>query len=542
MPESLQADAAEDLQALLERIAVVDPTQAASLLAGFLGRADLEDISDAALAGLIQALEPQVSRTATALRRSLRQSPLPMTETARAQLSALFTLYRAAQSLANLQLGLAKSASGAEARAAEASAHRRRVEWAARLILDCYQLYLSVPQPLFADLHQFARAASRDLEASQPAAWDGIRDVYVAILLLAMVNPYALTVEEMAILYPCLREVAREVEITAERPAGSARFVDMTGRLAPHIAVRGGQVGVDGAVYVGVDRLYRGETAQRLGSECRVSLRAFLRRLQFFLTSREPRQPEHHERTIGDRSLITIGFHSVHHRLLDDMLYSVRASEHLTFSGLDWEGLERPVHGQVKQSPSIHDFKLEIDHGAKNDIDWEARPDADRRRVGPRLNEPATWDVVNLSERGLRLHWRLADNSRAAVDELILIERDPDDEVGGLEAVVGLGIIRWVRHLDADNRTIDMGVERLAGDWRAYFAHPSGKATTVSGTWPVLARLDGGRVDRVILPPDLADRGEQVTVIREQGNDINLNLERIVMVGSHLVVMEASNA
>ena len=542
MPESIQANAAEDLQALLERIAVVEPAQAASLLAGFLGRADLEDISDAELDGLIAAIEPQVGRTATALRRSLRQSPLPMTDTARGQLAALFTLYRAAQSLANLQLGVARSATDTEAQAAAASAHRRRVEWAARLILDCYQLYVSVPQPLFADLHQFAHAASRELESTQPAAWGEIRNLYVAILLLAMVNPYALTVEEMAVLYPCLREIAGEVEITAERPAGSARFVDMTGRLAPHIAVRGGQVSVDGAVYVGVDRLYRGDTAKRLDTECRVALRGFLRRLQFFLTSREPRQPEAHDRTIGDRSLITIGFHSVHHRLLDDMLYSVRASQHLTFSGLDWEGLERPVHGQVKQSPSIHDFKLEIDDGARDDIDWEARPGAARRVGGPRLNEPATWDVVNLSERGLRLHWRLADNSRAAVDELILVERDPDEEAGGLDAVVGLGIIRWVRHLDADNRTIDMGVERLAGDWRAYFAHPSGKASAVSGTWPVLARLDDGRVDRVILPPELADRGEEVTVIREQGADINLNLERIVMVGSHLVVMEASNA
>ena len=542
MPELQQTNAAVDLQALLERVTVVEPTQAASLLAGVLGRADLEDISDEVLAGLIEALEPQIGRTATALRRSLRQSSLPMTETARAQLSALFTLYRAAQSLANLELGLAKSASDAGAKAAEAGAHRRRIEWAARLVLDCYQLYVSVPQQLFADLHQFARAAQRDLEGTQPAAWSGVRDVYVAILLLAMVNPYALTVDEMAVFYPCLREVAGEVEITADRPSGSARFVDMSGRLAPHIAVRGGRVNPDGAVYVGVERLYRAETIERLDPECRVSLRGFLRRLQFFLTSRERRHHEPHDQSIGERSLVTIGFHSVHHRLLDEMLFSVRASQHLTFSGLDWEGLERPVHGQVKQSPSIHDFKLEIDHDAKNEIDWEARPDADPRRSGPRVNEPATWDVVNLSERGLRLHWRLADNSRAAVDELILIERDPDEEPAGLDAVVGLGVIRWVRHLDADNRTIDMGVERLPGDWRAYFAHPDGRGVPVSGTWPLLARVDGERVDRVILPPDLADRGERIRVIRERGSDINLNLERIVMVGSHLVVMEASNA
>ncbi|MCL7743491.1 hypothetical protein LV476_00785 [Guyparkeria hydrothermalis] len=542
MPETLQTNAADDLQALLDRIAVAEPTRAASLLAGFLGRADLEEISDEDLADLIAVLEPQIARTATALRRGLRQSSLPITDTAHEQLSALFTLYRAAQSLANLQLGLAKAGDSPEAMLAEASAHRNRVEWAARLILDCYQLYVGVPQPLFADLHQFARAACRDLDASRPAAWDGVRDVYVAILLLGMVNPYALTVEEMAILYPCLREVAAEVEITTGRPTGSSRFVDMTGRLAPHIAVRGGKATVDGAVYVGVERLYRPETAQRLGQECRVALRGFLRRLQFFLTSRETRRQEHHDSALGERSLITIGFHSVHHRLLDEMLYSVRASQHLTISGLDWEGLERPVHGQVKKAPSIHDFKLELDGGAKGDIDWEAMPDAERRRVGPRLNRPSTWDVVNLSERGLRLHWRLADNSRAAVDELILIERDPDDEAGGLEAVVGLGVIRWVRHLDEGNRTIDMGAERLDGDWMAYFARPSGASSQTSATWPVLARVDGNRIDQLILPPDLADHGSQVTVIREQGTDIHLNLERIVMVGSHLVVMEASNA
>ncbi|MFN2382522.1 MAG: hypothetical protein ABR561_08245, partial [Guyparkeria sp.] len=230
----------------------------------------------------------------------------------------------------------------------------------------------------------------------------------------------------------------------------------------------------------------------------------------------------------------------VHHRLLDEMLYSVRASRHLTFSGLDWEGLERPVHGQVKDGPSVHDFKLEIDSGARDDVDWEAMPNANGRSASPRLNEPATWDVVNLSERGLRLHWRLADNSRAAVDELILIERDPDEEVGGLAAVVGIGIIRWVRHLDQDNRTIDMGVERLPGDWMAYFAHPPEESPHSGGTWPVLARVDGERIHQLILPPDLADRGRRGTVIREQGEDVQLDLERVVMVGSHLVVIETS--
>ena len=532
-----QSHAVNDLETLLERVPVVGPTEAASLLAGFLGRADLEEMSDEALSRLIALIEPQVERTAKALRRSLRQSPLPMTGQARDQLGALFTLYRAAQSLANLQLGLAQAV---DVDQAQATAHRQRVEWAAGLIVDCYQLYVGVPQPLYADLHQFARAACRDLETSQPQAWDEVRDVYVAVLLLAMVNPYALTVEEMAALYPCLREVAGAVEVTAERPTGSARFVDMTGRLAPHIAISGGRANPDGAVYVGVDALYRRETIEGLEAECRVALRGFLRRMQFFLSSREARRHDHLEQQIGERSLITIGFHSVHHRLLDEMLYSVRASRHLTFSGLDWEGLERPVHGQVKNGPSIHDFKLEIDSGARDDVDWEAMPDAGGRQATPRLNEPATWDVVNLSERGLRLHWRLADNSRAAVDELILIERDPDDEAGGLAAVIGVGIIRWVRHLDQDNRTIDMGVERLPGDWMAYFAHPAKETPHAAGTWPVLARIDGGRIDRLILPPDLADRGQRVTVIREQGEDVEINLERIVMVGSHLVVMETS--
>ncbi|MGM0690698.1 MAG: hypothetical protein ACQES3_04065 [Pseudomonadota bacterium] len=532
-----QSPAADDLEILLEQVAIVGPTEAAGLLARFLGRTDLEGISDEALSGLVARLEPQVERTAKALRRSLRQSPLPISVRAHEQLSALFTLYWAAQSLANLRLGLVHGGAAGEA---QATAHRQRVEWAAGLILDCYQLYVGVPQPLFADLHQFARAACRDLDASQPESWSEVRDVYVAVLLLGMVNPYALTVEEMAVLYPCLREVGQAVEITADRPTGSARFIDMTGRLAPHIAISGGKANPDGAVYVGVDALYRRETIERLDAECRVALQGFLRRLQFFLSSREARRHNHLEQNIGERSLITIGFHSVHHRLLDDMLYSLRASQHLTFSGLDWEGLERPVHGQVKDGPSIHDFKLEIDSGSRDDVDWEAMPEANGRLATPRLNEPATWDVVNLSERGLRLHWRLAENSRAAVDELILIERDPDEEVGGLAAVIGVGVIRWVRHLDEDNRTIDMGVERLPGDWMAYFAHPAGESLHAAATWPVLARIDGDRIDRLILPPDLADRSRRVTVIREHGEDKSINLERIVMVGSHLVVMETS--
>jgi hypothetical protein len=410
------------------------------------------------------------------------------------------------------------------------------------LILDCYQLYVSVPRPLFTDLHQFARVAHRDLADSWPSEWERVRSPYLAILLLGMVNPYALTVDEMAVLYPCLRDVADKVEISTERPPGSARFVDVTGRLAPHIAIRGGQAAAEGGVYVAVDPLYERQAAAEVDSECRQALRGFLQRLNFFLTPREARHREAYDTPVGEHSLITIGFHSVHHRLLDEMLYTMRASQHLTFSGLDWEGLERPVHGQVKKAPSIHDFKLELDSGAKDDIDWEARPDAESQRNGLRLNEPATWDVVNLSERGLRLHWRLADNSRAAVDELILIEQDPNEEAGGLDAVIGLGIIRWVRHLDEANRTIDMGVERLAGNWMAYFAHPSEDSAQASGTWPVLARTSGRQVDRLILPPELATRTDRVKVIREQGSDIHLNLERIVMVGSHLMVMEASHA
>ncbi|HZJ82019.1 MAG TPA: hypothetical protein VFC95_04950, partial [Guyparkeria sp.] len=499
----------------------------------FLDRADLEEMGTADLAEVIASLEPRLEKTARTLRHSLRQSFLPITETARAQLDALFTLYRAAQSLANLRLELAEASSDPEARTAEMAAHRLRLEWAARLILDCYQLYVSVPQSLFADLHQFAQSARR--EASQPTVWDGVRDIYVGILLLAMVNPYALTVDEMAVLYPCLREVAGWVEITAERPTGSARFVDMSGRLAPHIAVRGG-VAAGKAAYVGVDALYDGDMAQRLNSECRMALRGFLRRLSFYLTPREARRPEHHDATVGGRSLVTIGFHSVHHRLRDKMSYSMGSSRHFSLLGLDEEP-RRPVHDELKQAPSIHDFKLELDSSTENEINWEARPGADSRYRGLRLNEPAVWDVVDLSERGLRLHWRLDDNSRAAVDELILIERDSDEEVGGQPAVIGLGIIRWVRHLDAANRTIDMGVERLAGDWKAGFAHPDVEA--YAGTWPVLARMNGDTIDRLILPPDLADRGGRLNVIQEQGNDVHLNLERIVMAGSHLVVMEA---
>ncbi|MFA7521705.1 MAG: hypothetical protein WCY71_02135 [Halothiobacillaceae bacterium] len=537
MPGSLQLVAVDDLRALFDRLAVAEPIQAAGLLADFLDRADLEEMGTADLAEVIVSLEPRLEQTARTLRHSLRQSFLPITETARAQLDALFALYRAAQSLASLRLELAEASSDPEARMAEMmAAHRLRLEWAARLILDCYQLYVSVPQSLFADLHRFAQPARR--EASQPAAWDGVRDIYVGILLLAMVNPYALTVDEMAVLYPCLREIAGWVEITAERPTGSARFVDMTGRLAPHIAVRGGAA-AGKAAYVGVDALYDGDMAQQLDSECRTALRGFLRRLSFYLTPRETRRPKHHDSTAGGRSLVTIGFHSVHHRLRDKLPYSMGSSRHFSLLGLDEEEPRRPVHNELRRAPSIHDFKLELDSSTENEINWEARPGADSRHRGPRLHEPAVWDVVDLSEGGLRLHWRLDGNSRAAVDELILIERDSGAEVGGLPAVIGLGIIRWVRHLDVANRTIDMGVERLAGDWEAGLAHPVSEA--YAGTWPVLARVDGDSIDRLILPPDLADRGGRLNVIQEQGNDIHLNLERIVMVGSHLVVMEAAS-
>ncbi len=540
MPQSSPGpETAGDLRSLLDRILIVDPIEAAGLLAGFLGQADLESMSDDQLRRLMADLEPAIDRTATALRRGLRQSPLPMTERGRSQLSALFTLYRGAEVLVNLQLHMARTqGSGAML----AGAHQRRVDWAARQVLDCYLLYVSVPRPLLADLHQFARSACRELERDHPAAWAVVRSTYVSILLLGMVNPYSLTVEEMETLFSCLKKCSGLVRITSQKPRGTGRYVDMTGRIAPHVAFSGGQATADGTVFVDVEKLYDEGAREGLDPECRIALVGFLHKLHFFLGPREKRLADSHAGP-GERSLITIGFNSVHRRLLDEMFYSVRPSEHLTFSGLDWEGLERPVHGEVNRQQSIRDFKLEMDSGRRNDLDWEALPDADGNGRQPmRLNEPGVWDVVNLSERGLRLHWRMAENSRAAVDELILIERDPDEDVGGLDAVVGLGIVRWVRHLDADNRTIDMGVERLPGDWMAYFAHPADGTPPASGTWPVLARVDEERrVDRVVVPPELPERGRRLTVIRDQGADININLGRIVMVGSHLVVMEATS-
>ncbi|MGM0517440.1 MAG: hypothetical protein ACQER6_07560 [Pseudomonadota bacterium] len=532
-------DTENDLQSLLDRVLMADPVESAGELAGFLAKADLESLNDERLAQLLEQLEPVVERTAVALRRGLRQSPLPMTERARSQLDALFDLYRATQGLDTLRIALARHEGDGERLAA---AYLRRVESAARLMLDCYTLYVSVPQPLLADLHQFARTATRELERDHPEANAEVRDAYIAILLLGMVNPYSLTIDEMTVLYGCLRKVAGEVRVTSRRPGGTARFVDMTGRVAPHVAFSGGQAPSNGGVYVDVERLYDENVAASLESECRVALMTFLNKLHFFLGPREKRVHDPHAGP-GERSLITIGFHSVHHRLLDEMFYSVPASEHLTFSGLDWEGLERPVHGEVSRGPSIRDFKLEMDFGRKTDLDWEALPDANGNHSQQmRINEPAVWDVVNLSERGLRLHWRMADNSRAAVDELILIERDPDEEVGGLDAVVGVGVIRWVRHLDEDNRTVDMGVERLPGTWMAYFAYPADSSPQAGGTWPVLARLDQDKhIDRLIVPPEMPERSRRVTVIREEGEDINMNLERIVMVGSQLVVMEATS-
>jgi len=540
MPESKSGnDTGDDLQSLLDRVLIADPVESAGRLAGFLAKADLESMSDEQLERLVEQIEPVVERTAVALRRGLRQSPLPMTERARSQLNALFDLYRATQVLSTLELGLARRQ---HAGARLADAYRERVASAARLILDCYMLYVSVPQPLLADLHQFARSAFRELEHGPDGTREEVRDIYVAILLLGMVNPYSLTIDEMSVLYGCLQKVAGKVRITPNKPRGSARFIDMTGRIAPHVAFSGDQGAGDSAVFVEVERLYDESVTDALDSECRVALMTFLHKLHFFLGPREKRIHDPHAAP-GERSLITIGFHSVHRRLLDEMFYSVPASEHLTFSGLDWEGLERPVHGEVNRGPSIHDFKLEMDFGSKSDLDWEALPDANgNRQPQVRVNEPAVWDVVNLSERGLRLHWRLSDNSRAAVDELILIERDPDEEVGGLDAVVGTGIVRWVRHLDEDNRTVDMGVERLPGNWMAYFAYPADGSPQTVGTWPVLVRLDeDGHIDRLIVPPELPERGHRVMVIREQGDDININLERIVMVGSQLVVMEATS-
>ncbi len=544
----------QDLKSWIDSLVIVDPVDSTGKLGTHFSDIHWDELDSDQVADLYAAIMPVLERLVGRLRLGLRQSTLPLSSEGQAALDAILKLYRYAQLLLNLQLGHLEDA-GADAGAGSdlADVHVRRVGWSARTILDFYIAYVDVPSQLFVDLHQFAAHAETTLGDTNPESLRLARGDYYALVLLALVNPYALGREEMEDIFDCLKQVADTVRLTHESPSDASRFLDLTGKLMPHIVLKPKSSLAQTGVYVDVGALYTEEAAAKVPTNCQGAIRRFLERLHFYFVRRDARMPSDvasKTQVVDGHSLITLGFVSVHHRL--EQIGNGHSSSRtaMALAGLDWEGLEQPIRGRVESMPTMKDFKLDIDTRSDDRKGWDVADvdapsltltgsEADISVRQPKFREPQEWQVINLSEGGFRLHWRLARDSHAAVDELILAEQDGDQE--GTDCMtLGLGVVRWVRHLDADRRTIDMGVERITGRVVPGYAHnPAEEGHYGRASWPVIVRTDDNKqVEWVLLPLQAVSESMELRLVLGDQN-LDVRLVRMRLSGQGFAMMEA---
>ena len=532
-----------DLHGLLDQLLMREPLDAVRLLGEEFADISWQDRDETEISAIVAEFLPFLTRLAGRIRTDLRQSPLPLSDKGRLRIDALLRVYRCAQLMLNLKLNsLSERVDHDSGREYLVRTHQDRVDWAIRTVMDCYLSYVDVPKSLYVDLHQVVELARSELQEVQPVGWQSIYQHYVAILTLAVVNPYGLTREEMEDSYSCLVQVGGAIELVRDKPTPTSRFIDLTGKIMPHLALttRGGLT--ESGVFLDLGGLYHPETTAGLSLVCRSQLYHLLDHLKFFFVGRGEREGQ--STLLGQRkqqtSLITLGFLSVHHRLERLSQKKGHHESTIALAGLDWEGLEQPIRGKVAPISGVADFKVDIQTpNLGEEVDWYAGVGArhDGIKHHQSLNEPSTWDVVNFSASGFRFHWRLSSNSHAAVDDLLLAEWPEQDKAG---SAMTIGIVRWVRHMDAEHKTIDMGVQRFSGTLFASYArvYQTGD-TRWSKRWPVIVQLDQRAVPvRIILATALAVEAQELLVMQEE-TEMRLALGSVCQTGQGFLMMEA---
>lgn len=520
-----------DLLALLDDLPLRSPEAAARAVGEAFSDLQWQEADAAEIQAVAAAYLPFLHKTAQRLRASLRQSGLPLNETARGQWSALLRVYRYAQLLLNLVL-MAQHEQDGERMEYLVRVHQERVEWAIRTLLDGYMVYVDVPRSLLIDLHQLVELARMELAETTPSGWLSIHRHYVAFLTLAVVNPYGLTPAELEDGYDCLIQLGESIHLSHEAPSATSRFIDLSGKILPHVALTPRAAMASAGAFLDLGRLYEPSALDGLSNQCRTTIYGLLERLQFYFSGRSPRNTQVSE-TVKS-SLISLGFVSAHHRLehleRPDHGYDIS----LSLAGLDWEGLEQPIRGGVRPLASEPEFKMDIRNTRLSEsLSWDGVKGAPDAR--PSAIRPAeAWDVVNFSAQGFRFHWRLTGNSHAAVDDLLLAEfpQGTSDR-----PKLALGIVRWVRHMDEKLNTIDMGVQRIPGQMFASYARDA-RSTGWSKNWPIIVLIDEhGRPSRVVVATALVLEAQTLLVPRE-GLDLHLQLGAVCQTGKEFLIME----
>ncbi|WP_407275038.1 hypothetical protein [Halothiobacillus sp. DCM-1] len=524
-----------DLLALLDDLALRSPEEASFDIGEAFADLHWQEASAAEINSVAAAYLPFLHKTATRLRASLRQTGLPLNETSRGQWRAQLRLYRYAQLLLNL-VATALHEQDDDRSEYLVRVHQERVEWCIRTMLDGYRVYVDVPSSLMVDLHQLVDLARGDLAQDYPSGWLSIHRHYVAFLTLAVVNPYGLTAEELEDGYECLIQLGEFIHLSQEQPTPTSRFIDLSGKILPHIALTPRASMAAAGAFLDLGRLYEPTALDGLPTPCRLVVYGLLERLQFYFSGRTPRNSNVSASKPVQSSLISLGFISAHHRL-ERLEYPDRQADlTLSLAGLDWEGLEQPIRGGVQPLVIEPEFKMDIRTTAvKDDLSWEGvhgAPEASTAVIRP----GAEWDVINFSSQGFRFHWRLAGNSHAAVDDLLLAEfpQGTSDR-----PKFALGIVRWVRHMDAEMKTIDMGVQRVPGQMFAGYARDvRSVGAGWSKSWPIIVLLDERlQPVRAVISTALAVEAHTLLVVRE-GQELRLQLGAVCQTGQDFLIME----
>jgi hypothetical protein len=217
----------------------------------------------------------------------------------------------------------------------------RAIEQLVYALLDNYRYYRSVPQTLFAELHQLYRyarhfgllAITAVDEDAAPSL--GIADIYHAIMLLSLTDPFRLAEGEVGLLYDILKQHAGQCRITpggewSGEPEGLYR-IDLEGDAPPwpcsqpgrqEAAARGPYL-LDAreALRAIRQRLERTPVKVRMQSPEAVLLRRLLPGDAIAMQGREPRHPDN--RT----TRLVAGLNAIHSFLLDALPGGRRARE-----------------------------------------------------------------------------------------------------------------------------------------------------------------------------------------------------------------------